>query len=127
MLSLASGTDIEHLLALQSYPYLDVGRDIVSGLVVEFHKQEDHMESFFLAEMKKVYLILEYVAKGTVEELQKLKYFNEKRAATGELKIAYFGCSVHTFNRRRTMSGTLDYLPPEMAESVEHDARSPDT
>ncbi|GKG20856.1 alpha-mannosidase I MNS4, partial [Tanacetum coccineum] len=30
--------------------YLDVGRDIVSGLVVEFHKQEDHMESFFLAE-----------------------------------------------------------------------------
>ncbi|GKC65387.1 alpha-mannosidase I MNS4, partial [Tanacetum coccineum] len=64
--------------------YLDVGRDIVSGLQygarctcgychisdVEFHKQ------------KKVYLILEYVAKGTVEELQKLKYFNEKRAAT---------------------------------------------
>ncbi|KAF9614717.1 hypothetical protein IFM89_020128, partial [Coptis chinensis] len=30
--------------------------------------------------------------------------------------------SVHTFNRRRTMCGTLDYLPPEMVESVEHDA-----
>ena len=32
----------------------------------------------------------------------------------GELKIADFGWSVHTFNRRRTMCGTLDYLPPEM-------------
>ncbi|GJW46947.1 serine/threonine-protein kinase aurora-1-like protein [Tanacetum coccineum] len=49
------------------------------------------------------------------------------RDKRGELKIAYFGWSVHTFNRRRTMSGTLDYLPPEMVESVEHDARSPDT
>ncbi|VFQ82272.1 unnamed protein product [Cuscuta campestris] len=42
--------------------------------------------------------------------------------AQGELKIADFGWSVHTFNRRRTMCGTLDDLPPEMVESVEHDA-----
>ncbi|KAI4993504.1 hypothetical protein ZWY2020_007817 [Hordeum vulgare] len=35
----------------------------------------------------------------------------------GELKIADFGWSVHTFNQRRTMCGTLVYLPPEM----EHD------
>ncbi|KAI3957077.1 hypothetical protein MKW98_025297, partial [Papaver atlanticum] len=40
----------------------------------------------------------------------------------GELKIVDFGWSVHTFNRKRTMCGTLDYLPPEMVESVEHDA-----
>lgn len=40
----------------------------------------------------------------------------------GELKIADFGWSVHTFNKRRTMCGTLDYLPPEMVESKEHDA-----
>ncbi|KAI5020096.1 hypothetical protein ZWY2020_044984 [Hordeum vulgare] len=39
----------------------------------------------------------------------------------GELKIADFGWSVHTFNRRRTMCGTLDYLPPEMVEKTEHD------
>ncbi|KAF1865655.1 hypothetical protein Lal_00005032 [Lupinus albus] len=37
--------------------------------------------------------------------------------AQGELKIADFGWSVHTFNRRRTMCGTLDYLPPEMDDS----------
>ncbi|KAI5021720.1 hypothetical protein ZWY2020_058450, partial [Hordeum vulgare] len=39
----------------------------------------------------------------------------------GELKIADFGWSVHTFNQRRTMCGTLDYLPPEMVEKTEHD------
>jgi len=34
----------------------------------------------------------------------------------GELKVADFGWSVHTFNnnQRRTFCGTLDYLPPEI-------------
>ncbi|KAK8477570.1 hypothetical protein V6N11_057045 [Hibiscus sabdariffa] len=56
--------------------------------------------------------------------------------AQGELKIADFGWSVHTFNHRRTMCA-LDYLPPEIGmlqvnftltfmfstvESLEHDA-----
>jgi serine/threonine protein kinase len=40
----------------------------------------------------------------------------------GELKIADFGWSVHApRNRRRTLCGTLDYLPPEMVEGREHD------
>lgn len=40
----------------------------------------------------------------------------------GELKIADFGWSVHAPNsRRRTLCGTLDYLPPEMVEGKEHD------
>nr|KAF6272732.1 aurora kinase C [Pipistrellus kuhlii] len=35
----------------------------------------------------------------------------------GEVKIADFGWSVHTPSlRRKTMCGTLDYLPPEMIE-----------
>ncbi|KAL3566400.1 hypothetical protein D5086_031815 [Populus alba] len=109
----------------------------------------------YFYDQKRVYLILEYAAKGELyKELQKCKYFSERRAATyvaslaraliychskhvihrdikpenlligaqGELKIADFGWSVHTFNRRRTMCGTLDYLPPEMVQSVEHDA-----
>ena len=43
----------------------------------------------------------------------------------GELKIADFGWSVHTFDRRRTMCGTLDYLPPEMGNVTDcrHDSR----
>eukprot|EP00897_Mesotaenium_endlicherianum_P005283 jgi/Mesen1/4783/ME000242S03952 len=49
------------------------------------------------------------------KELQKARYFSERRAATGELKIADFGWSVHAPNsRRQTLCGTLDYLPPEM-------------
>jgi serine/threonine protein kinase len=40
----------------------------------------------------------------------------------GELKIADFGWSVHAPNaKRKTMCGTLDYLPPEMVEGREHD------
>nr|CAB3475920.1 unnamed protein product [Digitaria exilis] len=110
----------------------------------------------YLAREKRtrVYLILEYAAKGELyKELTRCKHFSERRSATyiaslaraliylhgkhvihrdikpenlligaqGELKIADFGWSVHTFNRRRTMCGTLDYLPPEMVEKTEHD------
>ncbi|GAA5957445.1 hypothetical protein JCM21900_003309 [Sporobolomyces salmonicolor] len=39
----------------------------------------------------------------------------------GELKIGDFGWSVHApGNRRSTLCGTLDYLPPEMVENKEH-------
>ncbi|ORY25929.1 kinase-like domain-containing protein [Naematelia encephala] len=42
----------------------------------------------------------------------------------GELKIADFGWSVHApSNRRHTMCGTLDYLPPEMILGKEHTAQ----
>ncbi|KIY74289.1 kinase-like protein [Cylindrobasidium torrendii FP15055 ss-10] len=42
----------------------------------------------------------------------------------GELKIADFGWSVHApGNRRKTMCGTLDYLPPEMVEGKDHTER----
>eukprot|EP00871_Galdieria_phlegrea_P000804 jgi/Galph1/1724/GphlegSOOS_G420.1 len=42
----------------------------------------------------------------------------------GELKIADFGWSVHApHSRRMTLCGTLDYLPPEMVEGREHDAK----
>ena len=42
----------------------------------------------------------------------------------GELKIADFGWSVHAPNsRRKTMCGTLDYLPPEMVEGSYHDSK----
>ncbi|EFN58145.1 hypothetical protein CHLNCDRAFT_34300 [Chlorella variabilis] len=41
----------------------------------------------------------------------------------GDLKIADFGWSVHAPNsRRKTLCGTLDYLPPEMVEGNYHDA-----
>jgi aurora kinase len=40
----------------------------------------------------------------------------------GEVKIADFGWSVHAPTQRRlTLCGTLDYLPPEMVEAKPHD------
>jgi len=45
--------------------------------------------------------------------------------ARGELKIADFGWAVHTpSDRRTTLCGTLDYLPPEMIERKEHTHRA---
>ncbi|XP_070585461.1 aurora kinase B [Erythrolamprus reginae] len=42
----------------------------------------------------------------------------------GELKIADFGWSVHAPSlRRKTMCGTLDYLPPEMIEGHPHNEK----
>ena len=44
--------------------------------------------------------------------------------ATGDIKIADFGWSVHApSSRRNTLCGTLDYLPPEMVEGRPHDER----
>ena len=40
----------------------------------------------------------------------------------GDLKIGDFGWSVHApGNRRQTLCGTLDYLPPEMVNGEQHD------
>jgi aurora kinase, other len=42
--------------------------------------------------------------------------------STRDIKIADFGWSVHApNNRRKTLCGTLDYLPPEMVEGRAHD------
>lgn len=41
---------------------------------------------------------------------------------SGDIKIADFGWSVHApSDRRKTLCGTLDYLPPEMVEQQSHD------
>lgn len=41
----------------------------------------------------------------------------------GEIKLADFGWSIHTQNRRQTLCGTLDYLSPEMVEGRQHDEK----
>lgn len=84
-------------------------------------------------------------AEGKFSEAQTAKYINQLAGALkychdkhvihrdikpenllvgrlGELKIADFGWSVHAPNNRRTtLCGTLDYLPPEMVENKMHD------
>lgn len=42
----------------------------------------------------------------------------------GDIKLADFGWSVHAPSaRRKTMCGTLDYLPPEMVKSLEYNEK----
>jgi aurora kinase len=42
----------------------------------------------------------------------------------GTIKIADFGWSIHApGNKRQTLCGTLDYLPPEMVSDQPHDKR----
>ena len=108
----------------------------------------------YFYDQTRVFLILEHAARGELyKELTRLKWFDERRAASyiaslagalqychskhvihrdikpenlllglrGELKIADFGWSVHAPNsRRKTLCGTLDYLPPEMLTSEPH-------
>lgn len=110
----------------------------------------------YFYDSNRVYLILEYAAKGELYKvLQKEEKFSEEKAsryiasladalqychmkhvihrdikpenlllgAKGDLKIADFGWSVHApNNRRQTLCGTLDYLPPEMIEGKDHDS-----
>lgn len=51
-----------------------------------------------------------------------IKPENILMGTNGEIKIADFGWSVHApSDRRTTLCGTLDYLPPEMVEQSTHD------
>ncbi|XGW24453.1 hypothetical protein V3C99_006124 [Haemonchus contortus] len=88
------------------------------------------MYTYFWNE-KRIYLVLEYAPGGEMYKfLKKEGRFDETTAAVpenlligdfGELKIADFGWSVHTpKQKRQTMCGTLDYLPPEMVTGEEH-------
>lgn len=51
-----------------------------------------------------------------------LKPENILLTSTDDLKLADFGWSAHTpNNKRRTLCGTLDYLPPEMVDGKSYD------
>ncbi|PIA18769.1 Pkinase-domain-containing protein [Coemansia reversa NRRL 1564] len=125
---------------------------------IQTHLRHSHILRLYgyFHDGKRIYLILEYAARGEMYKLlQKQRSFGEPEAAkyiaqmataleylhsknvihrdikpenllinaNGDLKIADFGWSVYARNsRRRTLCGTLDYLPPEMVEGRDHDA-----
>ncbi|EGD75877.1 AUR protein kinase [Salpingoeca rosetta] len=119
------------------------------------HKNILRLFGYFHDEHR-VYLILEYAAKGELYKiLQERSRFDERTSADyifqltnalkychrksvihrdikpenlllgleNTLKIADFGWAVHApSSRRKTLCGTLDYLPPEMIRQEPHDA-----
>lgn len=65
---------------------------------------------------------LQYLhGKGVIH--RDIKPENLLLGSNGELKIADFGWSVHAPNQKRqTMCGTMDYLPPEMISGKSHES-----
>uniref|UniRef100_A0A8C4J868 non-specific serine/threonine protein kinase n=1 Tax=Dromaius novaehollandiae TaxID=8790 RepID=A0A8C4J868_DRONO len=95
----------------------------------------------YFHDRKRVYLILEYAPRGELyKELQKCRHFDEQRSATvppslvghqdgatREVPVP-LGGSLSPWggpqpHGRKTMCGTLDYLPPEMVEGRTHDEK----
>ncbi|ORX37290.1 kinase-like domain-containing protein [Kockovaella imperatae] len=86
----------------------------------KYGKFEEKRASRYIAQMADA---LSYLHKKHVIH-RDIKPENLLIGLKGELKIADFGWSVHApSNRRQTLCGTLDYLPPEMIEGKEHNAK----
>ncbi|GAA5906472.1 aurora family serine/threonine-protein kinase [Sporobolomyces salmoneus] len=81
------------------------------------HRFSEKRSSRYIAQMTDALIYLH--AKHVIH--RDIKPENLLIGVNGELKIGDFGWSVHApGNRRNTLCGTLDYLPPEMIESKEH-------
>ncbi|GAA5934526.1 aurora family serine/threonine-protein kinase [Sporobolomyces koalae] len=81
------------------------------------HRFSEKRSSRYIAQMTDALIYLH--AKHVIH--RDIKPENLLIGVNNELKIGDFGWSVHApSNRRNTLCGTLDYLPPEMIESKEH-------
>ncbi|XP_059760457.1 aurora kinase C isoform X2 [Balaenoptera ricei] len=115
---------LQHPNILRLYNYFHDARRMY--LILEYAPRGE-----LYKELQKSHTLDEQRTATVMEELaDALTYCHEKKVIhrdikpenlllgfRGEVKIADFGWSVHTPSlRRRTMCGTLDYLPPEMIE-----------
>ncbi|KAI5477549.1 AUR protein kinase [Pseudohyphozyma bogoriensis] len=83
----------------------------------KFHHFSERRSSRYIAQMTDAlaYLHSKHIMHRDIKPENLLLGLN------GELKIGDFGWSVHApSNRRTTLCGTLDYLPPEMVEGKPH-------
>lgn len=115
---------LQHPNILRLYNYFHDARRVY--LILEYAPRGE-----LYKELQKSHTLDEQHTATIMEELaDALTYCHEKKVIhrdikpenlllgfRGEVKIADFGWSVHTPSlRRKTMCGTLDYLPPEMIE-----------
>ncbi|KAK4702020.1 hypothetical protein P7C70_g4202, partial [Phenoliferia sp. Uapishka_3] len=83
----------------------------------KYQRFDDKRSSRYIAQMADA---LSYLHSKHVIH-RDIKPENLLLGVNGELKIGDFGWSVHApSNRRTTLCGTLDYLPPEMVEGRDH-------
>ncbi|KAJ1919466.1 spindle assembly checkpoint kinase [Mycoemilia scoparia] len=121
-------THLRHPNILRLYGYFHDEKRIY--LILEYAAQGEMYKLL----QKKGYFTEPEAANYIAQMAHALKYLHSKHVihrdikpenllldAEGRLKIADFGWSVHSPNNRRvTQCGTLDYLPPEMVESRDH-------
>ncbi|GLJ43497.1 hypothetical protein SUGI_0904350 [Cryptomeria japonica] len=130
-----------------------LGRGAFGNVYLAMEKKSKHLSHLrhpnilryygYFHDQKHIYLVLEYAPKGQRHrELQRCRFFSEKRAATyiASVARAFLYChEKHVIHRdikiqnvlvglkgelklaEHTICGTLNYLPPEMVEKKEHD------
>jgi len=92
-------------------------------LFKKLRNESSFTESLSAKYIKEVALALQYCHSKHVIH-RDIKPENILIGLRGELKIADFGWSVHApSSRRETFCGTLDYLPPELVNSVPYDEK----
>ncbi|XP_045113883.1 spindle assembly checkpoint kinase-like isoform X2 [Portunus trituberculatus] len=126
-------THLRHPNVLRMYGYFHCDKRVY--LLLEYAR---HGELYKVLRSQPNSRFTEYHSANYIAQLvSALKYLHSKKvihrdlkpeniliAANGQLKIADFGWSVWSPNERRTtLCGTLDYLPPEMIEGCKYDEK----
>uniref|UniRef100_A0A2K6F148 non-specific serine/threonine protein kinase n=1 Tax=Propithecus coquereli TaxID=379532 RepID=A0A2K6F148_PROCO len=129
---------VEHQLRREIEIQAHLQRPNILRLYNYFHDAEYAPRGELYKELQKKQKLDEQRTATIIEELaDALTYCHDKKVIhrdvktenlflgfMGEVKIADFGGSVHTPSlRRKTVCGTLDYLPPEMIEGRTHDEK----
>lgn len=123
-------SNLAHTNILRLYGHFHDAKRIF--LILEFAAQGELYKHLRKAQRFQEWRAAQYIAQMT----SALKYLHSKHimhrdikpenilvGIHGEIKISDFGWSVHApNNRRNTMCGTLDYLPPEMVKPGSHDS-----
>lgn len=96
------------------------GRGEMYGVLKEYGKFSERSTAKYISDLA---IALNYCHSKNIIH-RDIKPENLLLNLDGDIKIADFGWSVHApTSRRKTLCGTLDYLPPEMINGVSHDQK----
>lgn len=121
---------LRHENILQIYGYFEDAKNVyimveyspkgeIFKMLTDFGRLSPVMASSYIAQTAAG---LDYCHQRSVIH-RDIKPENLLMGADGRIKIADFGWSIRTRQNRRTLCGTLDYLPPEMIEKTAHNTQ----